>query len=224
MRETPCRVRRGVAKSLGRDSAMLGCHSRLLFPIRAIRAIRGQVNHRKSGTWWNRSLPNPSSPLAPKTSWDETSQPLPAASITSGLETSRLQTSRAFATQNFLGRDVPAPIQTLNDFGVGDVPSPHLPRPRNPELPGTRRPSPHPDPQLLRGRRRDVSTRDNTKRRNGGALQADGLDSSAGKDPQRHKGHCAPCQQGLGSLSRNVGTSSRSPGKFPPIEGIEERE
>jgi len=127
-------------------------------------------------------------------------------------------------TQNFLGRDVPAPTRSINYFGVGDVPSPNLPRLRNPKLPGTRRPSPHPDPQLRRGRRRDVSTRDNTKRRNGGALQADGLDSSAGKDPQRHKGHCAPCQQGLGSLSRNVGTSSRSPGKFPPIEGIEERE
>jgi len=36
------------------------------------------------------------------------------------------------ATQNFLGRDVPAPIHTLNYFGAGDVPSPHLPRLRNP--------------------------------------------------------------------------------------------
>jgi hypothetical protein len=32
---------------------------------------------------------------------------------------------------NFLGRDVPAPIQRLNHLGVGDVPSPKLPRPRN---------------------------------------------------------------------------------------------
>ena len=30
-------------------------------------------------------------------------------------------------------------------------------RPRNPKLPGTRRPSPHPNPQLLRGRRRLVA-------------------------------------------------------------------
>jgi len=29
------------------------------------------------------------------------------------------------ATQNFLGRDVPAPIHTINYFGVGDVSSPH---------------------------------------------------------------------------------------------------
>jgi len=35
------------------------------------------------------------------------------------------------ATQNFLGRDVPAPIPTHNYFGGGDVSSPHLPRARN---------------------------------------------------------------------------------------------
>jgi len=35
------------------------------------------------------------------------------------------------ATQNFLGRDVPAPTHTINYFGGGDVPSPHLPRLRN---------------------------------------------------------------------------------------------
>ena len=138
MRETLCRA--GKVAWTGQRHACR--HSLRLFPIRDIRAIRGQVNHRKSGTWWNRSLPNPSSPLAPKTSWDETSQPLPAASITSGLETSRLQTSRAFATQNFLGRDVPAPIQTLNYFRVGDIPSPHLPRPRTQNFLGRDVPAP----------------------------------------------------------------------------------
>jgi len=55
---------------------------------------------------------SPWPPSQPKTFWDETSQPLPTPSITSGLETSR--------------RRGP---------------------PRNPKLPGTRRPSPHPDPQ-----------------------------------------------------------------------------
>jgi len=39
--------------------------------------------------------------------------------------------SHALATQNFLGRDVPAPTRSINYFGVGDVPSPHLPRPHN---------------------------------------------------------------------------------------------
>jgi len=64
-------------------------------------------------------VPSPAShALAPRTFWDEMSQPLPAASITSGLETSRLQP----------------------------------PTPSHPELSGTRRPSPHPDPPLLRGR------------------------------------------------------------------------
>jgi len=139
-------------------------------------------------------VPSPWPPSQPKTSWDETSQPRSRPSITSGVETSRLHTSRAIATQNFLGRDVPAPIPTLNYFGGGDVSSPdlptpsppktfwdetsqppsrpsmtsgvetggdvsspHLPRHRNPKLPGTRRPSPVPDPQLPRGRRRLVA-------------------------------------------------------------------
>ncbi len=35
------------------------------------------------------------------------------------------------AAQNSLGRDVPAPTRTINYFGVGDGPFPHLPRPRN---------------------------------------------------------------------------------------------
>jgi hypothetical protein len=61
-------------------------------------------------------------------------------------------------TQNFLGRDVPAPTRSINYFGVGDVPSPNLPRLRNPKLPGTRRPSPNPHHQSLRGLRRPVST------------------------------------------------------------------
>jgi len=43
----------------------------------------------------------------------------------------RLVAVASLATQNFLGRDVPAPIHTLNYFGVGDVSSPHLPRLRN---------------------------------------------------------------------------------------------
>ncbi len=60
-------------------------------------------------------VPSPAShALGTKTFWDETSHaPIPTPQITSGLETSRLHTSRALGTQNFLGRDVPAPIQTL---------------------------------------------------------------------------------------------------------------
>ncbi len=41
------------------------------------------------------------------------------------------QSLAPLAIQNFLGRDVPAPIPTLNDFGGGDVSSPHVPRLRN---------------------------------------------------------------------------------------------
>jgi len=84
-------------------------------------------------------------PSRPRTSWDETSQPLPTPSITSGVETSRLHTSHALATQNFLGRDVPAPIQPLNYFGTGDVPSPNLPRPHNARH-SSGLPLPFPDP------------------------------------------------------------------------------
>jgi|GEM_PF-5534722 len=73
---------------------------------------------------WRRPVSKPPAPSQPKTSWDETSQPQSTPSITSGFETSRLHTSHALATQNFLGRDVPAPIQTLDDFGGGDGTSP----------------------------------------------------------------------------------------------------
>ena len=56
--------------------------------------------------------------------WDETSQPPSRPSMTSGLETSRLHTPTPSKPTPSLGRDVPAPIHTLNDFGGGDVPSP----------------------------------------------------------------------------------------------------
>jgi len=90
------------------------------------------------------------------------------------VETSRLPTSHArnpqtpsgrrrlvatahpLATQNFLGRDVPAPTRSINYFGGGDVSSPWPPS--HPKLSGTRRPSPYPQHQLLRGWRRPVST------------------------------------------------------------------
>jgi len=48
------------------------------------------------------------------------------------------------ATQNFLGRDVPAPIPTHNYFGGGDVSSPHLPRLRNQHPLGRDVPAPIP--------------------------------------------------------------------------------
>jgi hypothetical protein len=58
-------------------------------------------------------------------SWDETSQPQPAAS-NFGAGDVPSPASHALATQSFLGRDVPAPIQTLNDFGGGDASSPSV--------------------------------------------------------------------------------------------------
>ena len=47
--------------------------------------------------------------------------------------------------------------QEIRDL-VEQVPTQSLVPPRNPKLPGTRRPSPHPDPQLLQGWRHPVST------------------------------------------------------------------
>jgi len=64
--------------------------------------------------------PIPPRPSQPKAFWDETSQPLPAASITSGLETSRLHTSRAPTTpviNSALPLPIPQPVfKTLKGF------------------------------------------------------------------------------------------------------------
>ena len=66
---------------------------------------------------------SPWPPSQPKTFWDETSQPLPTPSITSGLETSR----RRGPPRNpkLPGTRRPSPHPDANCFGVGDVSSPH---------------------------------------------------------------------------------------------------
>jgi len=68
-------------------------HALPLFLIRDIRAIRGQIH--PLGAAMSR---RPARPLAPKTFWDETSQPPSTRSMTSGVETSRLHTSHALET------------------------------------------------------------------------------------------------------------------------------
>jgi len=46
-------------------------------------------------------------------------------------DASRCSALPRLRNQHPLGRDVPAPTRSINYFGVGDVPSPHLPRPPN---------------------------------------------------------------------------------------------
>ena len=82
--------------------------------------------------------PIPPRPSQPKAFWDETSQPLPAASITSGLETSRLHTSRAPTTpviNSALPLPIPQPVfKTLKGFqtvaGGKAARPPPVPRPK----------------------------------------------------------------------------------------------
>jgi len=97
-----------------------------------------------SGTWWNRSLPNPSPPSQPRTSWDETSQPPSRPSITSGEATSRRHTCpplrnarHQFGTSPALPQPV---IKTLKGFqtvagGKAVRPPPPVPRPQNAQPP-----------------------------------------------------------------------------------------
>ena len=65
---------------------------------------------------------------------------------------------RPVPSPGLVGTRFTVPVLPLNirDL-VEQVPTQSLPRPRNPKLSGTRRPSPHPDPPLLRGRRRLVA-------------------------------------------------------------------
>ncbi len=88
--------------------------------------------------------PIPPPPSQPKTFWDETSQPLPAASITSGLETSRLPTSPAPTTpviSSGLPLPIPQPVfKTLKGFqtvagGKAARPPPPVPCPQNVQPP-----------------------------------------------------------------------------------------
>ena len=84
--------------------------------------------------------PIPPPPSQPKAFWDETSQPLPAASIASGLETSRLHTSHELATlviSSAFPLPLPRPVfKTLKGFqtvagGQAVRPPPPVPRPQN---------------------------------------------------------------------------------------------
>ncbi len=120
----------GQSRWLGDTTILAAMLSRSFLSVPSVpSAVKSTTGNQGPGGTGPYPIPRP--PSQPKTSWDETSQPPSRPSITSGLETSRLHTFRALATQNFLGRDVPAPIQTLHYLGPRDVPSPHLPRPHN---------------------------------------------------------------------------------------------
>ena len=110
-------------------------HALPLFLIRDIRAIRGQIH--PLGAAMSR---RPARPLAPKTFWDETSQPPSTRSMTSGVETSRLHTSHAPTTPVIspaLPLPLPQPVfKTLKGFqtvagGKAVRPPPPVPRPQN---------------------------------------------------------------------------------------------
>jgi len=174
MGETPHRAPGGGAKSLVRDSATPGAipSGSFLSVSSAPSAVRSTPSGRRrlvavtrpslprigrdafhrvlllnTGTWWNRSLPNPSPALATEDLLGrDVPAPIQTRNYFGGADVS--SPWHPLATQNFLGRDVPAPIPTRNYFGGGDVPSPWPPS--HPKLPGTRRPSPNPDPQLPR--------------------------------------------------------------------------
>ena len=136
------------AKSLGRDSAMLGRHALPLFLIRAIRVIRvirGYI-HPLGAATSRRHCP-PRNPKLPGTR-----RPSPHPDLQSPRSSRRLVVVAPVATQNFLGRDVPAPTRSINYFGVGDVPSPHVPHPRNARhQPGTSPALPQPVFKTLKG-------------------------------------------------------------------------